>query len=88
MISRYPFCRAQGPTSCPGVVILAVAFPGRHLDQRRPRKPAVGVSGRLQEDTGTVIASALSMAPSSRFMTPTPAKGRFWFIAGRMPCFR
>ena len=37
------------------VVILAVAFPGRHLDQRRSRKPAVGVSGKLQEDTGTVI---------------------------------
>jgi hypothetical protein len=38
------------------VVILAVAFPGRHLDQRRSRKPAVGVSGKLQEDTGTIIA--------------------------------
>jgi len=69
MISRYPFCRAQGPTSCPGVVILAVAFPGRHLDQRRSRKPPVGVSGKLKEGTGTVIA---------RVSIPATGSNAYW----------
>jgi hypothetical protein len=60
---RSPFFRAQAPTSCPGVVILAVAFPGRHLDQRRSRKPAVCASGKLQGDTGTIIALRIPLPP-------------------------
>jgi hypothetical protein len=82
MISRYPFCRAQGPTSCPGVVILAVAFPGRHLDQRLSRKPAVGLSGKLQEDSGTIIAhhpAGGQRTTSRRQLTSPP---------GGVPCVR
>ena len=45
----------HSPPAPISVPILAVAFPGRHLDQRRSRRPAVGASGKLQEDTGTII---------------------------------
>jgi hypothetical protein len=53
-------CNGIGNNAVDGMtgreIILAVAFPVRHFDQRRSRKPVVGVSGRFQEDTGTVIA--------------------------------